>query len=144
MRLIKLTANKESFHPVIFRDGINIVVGKKTNPGNRVDGKTFNGVGKTLIIHLLHFCFCSNKINTLEEKLPDWTFTLFFSHNGEEHKISRNTSKQSDVYIDGQKLKLSDARKFMESIAVNDDTISLTLVMRPPNEKIHVVHRITT
>ena len=31
MRLIKLTANKESFHPVIFRDGINIVVGKKTN-----------------------------------------------------------------------------------------------------------------
>lgn len=125
MRLIKLTANKESFHPVIFRDGINIVVGKKSNPDNKVDGKTFNGVGKTLIIHLLHFCFCSNKINTLEEKLPDWTFTLFFSHNGEEHKISRNTSKQGEVYIDGQKLKLAEARKYMEKLVVNDDvTIS--------------------
>ena len=103
MKLMKLTANKDSFHPVIFREGINIVVGKRTNPGNTVDGKTFNGVGKSLIIHLLHFCLCSNKIDTLEQKLPDWTFTLFFAHEDIEHKISRNTSKQNEIFLDGEK-----------------------------------------
>lgn len=123
MKLIKLTANKDSFHPVIFREGINIVVGKKTNPGNTVDGKTFNGVGKSLIIHLLHFCLCSNKIDTLEQKLPEWTFTLFFSHEDIEHKISRNTSKQNEIFLDGEKIKLNEARQRLLKYTVNEDVV---------------------
>ncbi|MCH5198143.1 MAG: DUF2326 domain-containing protein [Oscillospiraceae bacterium] len=121
MQLIKLIADKESFHTISFQKGINIIVGKKTNPSNKVDGKTFNGVGKSLIVHLLHFCLCSNKIDPFEEKLPKWTFTLFFSHNGKEHSISRNTSSQGDIYLDGEKKKLKDARNCLLNMIINDD-----------------------
>ena len=34
MKLISLTANKETFHPVYFDDGINIIVGKQVAPHN--------------------------------------------------------------------------------------------------------------
>ena len=121
MQLIKLIADKESFHPIVFKNGINIIVGKKTNPSNKVDGKTFNGVGKSLIVHLLHFCLCSNKIDPFKQKIPDWTFTLFFSHDGKEHTISRNTSNQGDIYFDGGKKKLTEAREILFKMIVNDE-----------------------
>lgn len=57
MKLISLTANKETFHPVYFDDGINIIVGKQVAPHNENDGNTYNGVGKSLTLHLIHFCF---------------------------------------------------------------------------------------
>lgn len=55
MKLLSLRANKSSFHPVIFKDGINIIVGKQVAPLNENDGNTYNGVGKSLTLHLIHF-----------------------------------------------------------------------------------------
>ncbi len=121
MQLIRLIADKDSFHPIEFQKGINIIVGKKTNPSNKIDGKTFNGVGKSLIVHILHFCLCSNKIEPFKQKIPDWTFTLFFTHDGKEHTIARNTSTQEDIYFDGGKKKLKEARKILMDMVVNDD-----------------------
>lgn len=120
VKLIKLIADKETFHSIEFQDGINIIVGKKTNPSNEVDGKTFNGVGKSLIVHLIHFCFCSNKIKPFEEKLPDWTFTLIISHQNKVHSISRNTSKQGEVYIDGDKKRLKEAKEILLKMVLDD------------------------
>ena len=121
MQLIKLIANKESFHPVVFRSGINIIIGKRTNPLSKIDGKTFNGVGKSLLVHLIHFCFCSNNIKPFEEKLPDWTFTLFFSHHENEYRISRNTSNQRVVSINGEKMSLSEARSWLVDIVIPEN-----------------------
>lgn len=68
MKLISLTANKETFHPVYFDDGINIIVGKQVAPHNENDGNTYNGVGKSLTLHLIHFCLGSNKIDSFTKK----------------------------------------------------------------------------
>ena len=100
-------ADKKSFHPIVFKDGINVIVGKKTTLEQKVDGNTFNGVGKSLIVHLIHFCLCSNRIKTLEEKLPDWTFTLLFTHEGNEYSISRNTSNQNKIVLNGDTKSLT-------------------------------------
>ena len=54
MKLISLTANKSTFHPIYFNDGINIIVGKQVAPHNENDGNTYNGVGKSLTLHLIH------------------------------------------------------------------------------------------
>ena len=67
MKLISLTANKETFHPVYFDDGINIIVGKQVAPHNENDGNTYNGVGKSLTLHLIHFCFFFNKIDSFKK-----------------------------------------------------------------------------
>ena len=54
MKLLSLTANSPTFHPIIFKDGINIIVGKQVSPHNENDGNTYNGVGKSLTLHLIH------------------------------------------------------------------------------------------
>ena len=68
MKLISLTANKETFHPVYFDDGINIIVGKQVAPHNENDGNTYNGVGKSLTLHLIHFVWDLIKLIHLQKK----------------------------------------------------------------------------
>lgn len=130
MQLIKLSADKSSFHPVNFCNGINIIVGKKSNPSAKNDGNTFNGVGKSLIVHLIHFCFCSNKIDTLEKSLPDWTFSLQFSCDHSTHTISRNTNKQSVIVLDGTEYKLTEARNKLLELTVTDSNLRSNLTFQ--------------
>lgn len=66
MKLKSLTANQPSFHPVVFKEGVNIIVGKNALPQGENDGKTYNGVGKSLVLHLIHFCLGSKKLNLLK------------------------------------------------------------------------------
>ena len=82
MKLLSLRANKPSFHPIVFKDGINIIVGKQVAPLDENDGNTYNGVGKSLTLHLIHFCLGANKITSFAQKLPDWEFTLNFEIDG--------------------------------------------------------------
>lgn len=131
MRLIKLTSDHKSFHPVEFHDGINIIVGKKSNPDVKDDGNTFNGVGKSLIAHLLHFCLCCNKIDSLEKSLPDWSFTLQFSSNTEHHSITRNTSQQNKIVFDDEEYKLTDARNKLLLLAMDDEDLTDKLKFNP-------------
>ena len=97
VKLISLKANKPSFHPVIFKDGLNIVVGKQATPSYENDGNTYNGVGKSLILHLVHFCLGSNKIDAFVQKIPDWEFTLRFEHDGNEYYATRGTVQQNKI-----------------------------------------------
>lgn len=102
MKLLSLSANKATFHPVIFRDGINIIVGKQVAPHNENDGNTYNGVGKSLTLHLIHFCCGSRRIESFSKKLPDWEFTLRFRIDGKEHYCTRSTDNQNRIDFDGE------------------------------------------
>ena len=97
MKLISLTANKETFHPVYFDDGINIIVGKQVAPHNENDGNTYNGVGKSLTLHLIHFCLGSNKIDSFTKKIPDWEFVLRFIIDNQEYYCKRSTNNQGTI-----------------------------------------------
>lgn len=128
MKLISLTANKPSFHSVSFRDGINVIVGKQVAPPSENDGNTYNGVGKSLTMHLVHFCLGSNAIDSFSQKLEDWEFTLKFSIDGNEYYAKRNTSNQSKIEINGETLKLKEFRQKMFELCfdVKDDIKYLT------------------
>lgn len=127
MQLIKLSSDHDSFHTVPFHNGVNIIIGKKSNPLAKNDGNTFNGVGKSLIVHLLHFCLCSNKIPALESALPDWLFTLQFSASGSTHTISRNTSKQNIIIYDEIEYSLTEARSKLISHVLNSSDLCSVL-----------------
>ena len=102
MRLISLTANQDSFHPVIFnKTGVSLITGMKKDPDRKDDSRTYNGVGKSLIIALIHFCLGSNKIKAFEEKIPEWEFTLKFEHRGGEISVTRSASRQDKLIVDG-------------------------------------------
>lgn len=111
MKLLSLTANKPTFHPIIFKDGINIIVGKQVSPHTENDGNTYNGVGKSLTLHLIHFCLGANKIDSFTTKLPGWEFTLKFSIDGEEYFTTRSTDEQNKIDFCGEKISVTVLRQ---------------------------------
>jgi len=113
MRLIRLSSNVQSFHSIEFKNGLNLIIGKQANPDDKSLDRTYNGVGKSLLIYILHFCLGSNKISPFEEKIPNWEFTLEFLIDGEPYTSVRNTSKQSKIFLNGEKLTLSKFRSIM-------------------------------
>lgn len=102
MQLLSLRANKSSFHPIIFKDGVNIIVGKQVAPLDENDGNTYNGVGKSLTLHLIHFCLGSNKIDSFGVHLSGWEFTLRFKIDEKEYYATRSTERQNVIDFSGE------------------------------------------
>jgi len=110
MRLIKLSANKPDFKTFEFnRTGLSIILGKRHNDDYSQNKKsTYNSVGKSLIITLVHFCLGSNKNPEFEQKLNSWEFILDFEIGAEVFKVTRNCSNQGVVYLNDKELLLKD------------------------------------
>ena len=123
MKLLSLRANKASFHPVIFKDGINIIVGKQVAPHNENDGNTYNGVGKSLTLHLIHFCCGSRKIDSFSKKIPDWEFTLQFIIDDIEHYCTRSTNNQNKIEFDGELLNPKAVQEKLLELCFNQITM---------------------
>ncbi len=105
MQLISLTANKDSFKPVVFNStGINIIVANQKNPAKSDRGDTTNGVGKSLLISLIHLCLGSSAKREFKESLPDWEFTLKFRINSIEYTSVRNTDSQNIIRLNNEEL----------------------------------------
>jgi len=109
MRLISLTANKESFHAVHFREaGPSLIVASQKDPTATNVDRTYNGVGKSLLLALIHFCLGSSKKDEFQKKLPGWRFVLEFEHGGDNYRVSRSTDKQGVVNFNGVETKLKE------------------------------------
>jgi uncharacterized protein YydD (DUF2326 family) len=108
MKLLKLSANKESFHTISFNErGISLIVAKKRTENER---NTYNSVGKSLSIALIHFCLASNKIPAFEEQLSGWEFYLDFEINGQKYTSKRKTDKQDVIVLNDVEMSLTDFR----------------------------------
>lgn len=115
MQLISLTANQSSFKPVYFKNetGLNFIVAIQKNPNSSVKGKTFNGVGKSLLVSLVHFCLGSSKKDAFKKKLPGWIFTLKFKVGEKEYNSERAADNQSKINLNGDLISVTDFnRKF--------------------------------
>ncbi len=109
MRLLKLSANQPTFKPVVFRrSGVSLIVGRAKAGTKDSSQKTYNGIGKSLSIYLIHFCLGASKEDKLTVALPGWVFTLEFEHEGATHIASRSVDSQQTVTLDGVELALDD------------------------------------
>ncbi len=93
-------ANNESFKRVEFQPGFNVILAERTDKSSDKDSR--NGLGKTTLIEIIHFCLGSTTSQTLEVKeLEDWTFSLDFTLNDKNYTVSRNTTNNTTVHIEG-------------------------------------------
>lgn len=108
MRLIELRSNKTSFKTVKFnRTGISLVIGsRKEQSHGEDDGRSYNGVGKSLLIEIIHFCLGSSTNTSFRQHLPGWEFTLRFEIGQTSYTASRSTDKQDKISLNGEMLKL--------------------------------------
>lgn len=112
MYLVRLSANKPSFHTINFNEGLNFIVGGIKDKTNN-EKKTYNGVGKSLMIKIIHFCLGSNPIDQFKQKLEDWEFSLVIQIGKDEYEVTRNCSNQRKIFVDGKEYSLNDFREFL-------------------------------
>ena len=112
MRLIELRANKDSFHTVSFNpSGISIIAAIKETNDPR---KTYNSVGKSLTVALIHFCLGANSNSEFETKLADWIFYLDFEIGTNKYTSKRSISNQSEIELNGKVYSIREYCKLLE------------------------------
>ncbi|MEK0338249.1 MAG: hypothetical protein QQN41_12530, partial [Nitrosopumilus sp.] len=114
MRLISLSANKNSFKTVRFnQSGLSLILAKQKNPESTDLRRTYNGVGKSLLVALIHFCLGSSPNIHLESALPDWQFSLAFKIGDNKHTTIRNTRTQSKINFDGNEVSIKELHSIL-------------------------------
>ncbi len=112
MRLIELSSTRSSFKTVRFnRTGLSLIVGKHTVKQAKNIRSTYNGVGKSLLVALLHFCLGASKNRHFDAHLEGWDFTLTFEHDDKQHRVTRTVGEDA-IHLDGQEYRLETSRKY--------------------------------
>lgn len=95
-----IMADKPTFKKINFREGLNVVLAERTKGSTKKDSR--NGLGKSTLIEIIHFCLGGTKGDTLGKKeMNNWTFTMKIDLDGRPYLISRNTSNESKIILDG-------------------------------------------
>ena len=102
------------FHTINFKNGLNFIVGRRENPAMKYLKETYNGLGKSLTIEIIHFCLGSNKIDAFKENLQGWIFTLEFTIKDEKCIVSRSCDDQKNVILNGEKTSFKKYNKIMQ------------------------------
>lgn len=111
MKLKRLSANMPSFHTIEFnQQGISLISARRQSKSNE---RTYNSVGKSLSIYLIHFCLGAKVTKDFTEKLPGWAFRLDFELNGEPHYTYRTSENTKDIVFDGKEMKVTSFNKKM-------------------------------
>jgi len=95
-------ANKPSFHSVEFTPGLNVIVAERTDISTQRD--TRNGLGKSTLIEIIHFCLGSSAKRGKGLLIPDlagWEFTLDITVAGNRVRATRAVDNPNRVIIDG-------------------------------------------
>jgi len=97
-----IRSNHKSFREVKFEPGFNVVLAERVKGSTDKDSR--NGLGKTTLIEIIHFCLGSNaSLNTVlrSNELKDWTFIMDILLQNKEFTISRSTTNFSTIQIQG-------------------------------------------
>ena len=117
MQLISLEANKPSFNTVHFNPkGLTLIIGKSTSTDKN---NTYNGVGKSLLLHIVNFCLGSNKIPEFEQYLSGWEFTLTFKVGDRSFTANRATENQNKIYLNDKEFGQAAFNAEMERMLVD-------------------------
>jgi len=122
MLLIKVYSNQASFRTVEFNTtGLSFVVAKQKNPGSSEQGKTYNGVGKSLLVSIIHFCLGADAKNykTFCEKLPGWEFFIDYEIDDEKYTAKRATNNPKNIELNNEVITVNKFNKKMESLCFN-------------------------
>lgn len=151
MQLIKIYSNKASFKTVEFnRTGLSFIVAKQKDPRASEKGNTYNGVGKSLLVRIIHFCFGAG-VKSYEifcNKLSGWEFFIDFEIDHNKYTVRRGTDEAKFIFLNDEKLPLSKFNKKMEILCFdipNDISFLSFRTMLPffirPNKESYVKYK---
>lgn len=127
-----IKCDKSEFKSIHFKKGFNVILAERTKEATQKDSR--NGLGKSTLIEIIHFCLGGNKGETLSKpQLNDWTFTLEIDLQNQKYSVSRNTADDKKVFLDGDCSKWSikpsiDKKSGKQVIATKDWTKMLGIL----------------
>jgi hypothetical protein len=102
MMIRAVRANHASFRAVTFEPGFNVILADKTDKSTRKDSR--NGVGKSLLLEIIHFCLGGRKVTSTSLKkaeLKSWSFTLDLLLDGHEASVTRSLEHPGRLLLNG-------------------------------------------
>ena len=100
--IVAVRCNMPSFNEVRFTTGFNVVLADRTLESTRRDSR--NGLGKTTLIEIIHFCLGSTarkNQGVMVSHLKGWSFTLEMMLGDRQIVVTRNTDKPTWVDVVG-------------------------------------------
>ena len=98
----EITANHDSFQPVKLTPGLNVILADRTEDSSRKD--TRNGLGKSTLIEIIHFCLGARLLRGSGLGVPaleDWSFTMEISIGDERVKVTRALGRPNVAKVSG-------------------------------------------
>ena len=121
IRLNRLYSENNIFEEITFHDGVNIILGEKYDDRS-VKGRKTNGVGKSMSIEFLDFCFLNDYEKSRIVKIPKEENVILDLDIGQETVTIKRNRKQADKPIlirEGKTVsfdKIQDARDYLTGI----------------------------
>lgn len=122
MRLLKVYSNKESFKTVEFnKNGLSFIVAKQESPELSDQGKSYNGVGKSLLVHIINFCLGASpdRYNDFCNKLPGWEFFVDYEIDNEVYTAKRTTNNSTKIILNNKEFSIKKFNEKMGSLCFN-------------------------
>ena len=98
----EIRANQASFRPVRLRPGLNVILAERTEESSSKD--TRNGLGKTTLIEIIHFCLGAQVRSGHGLAIPalaEWAFTMEISLGGQRITVTRALAEPNTVRVSG-------------------------------------------
>jgi len=122
IHLQRLYSEPEYFEPIVFENGINLIIGDKSEGSNKT-----NGVGKSMCIEFINFCLLKDYTNSRISKIPEKDFpkevkiVLDLNINGRQLSIIRTRENHENVLIINNTEEkyfdsVNDASKYLQNI----------------------------
>lgn len=118
MKLLRLSSDYKDFQSIEFTDGLNIIVGTKTETNK--NEKTSNGVGKSLSLRCIDFLFGKDRYaeeikKALEEN--DITLNLLFSQDNKQYFVERN---DKNIFLNEKEINIKQYQEFLYEINIKN------------------------
>ena len=100
--ILSVRSNMPSFKEAKFTPGFNVVLADRTKESTRGDSR--NGLGKTTLFEIIHFCLGSSPQRgqgPMAAPLKGWTFTLDIQIHNQTLMVTRGTDDPRYVYLQG-------------------------------------------
>jgi len=120
--LQRLYTEPQYFEPIIFSEGINLIIGDRSDKSNKT-----NSVGKSMCIEFINYCLLKDAKYSRVTKIPENKFPLDikikldFKINNKQLTIIRTRKDADNVIIisNGQELffhSIQDASKYLQNL----------------------------
>ncbi|MUH05833.1 hypothetical protein [Commensalibacter melissae] len=104
MKLSKIYSNfPDKFKPIIFNEGLNVIVGEITLIKNKNDKKTTHNLGKSILCRLIDFCLLTSSRDLFlydHEVFKEFSFFLEIQLENKSYiTINRNVSQSNKISL---------------------------------------------